>query len=385
MPLTRKRIWLIDSTLRDGEQAPGVTFSAREKLTIAEMLAGVGVDELEAGTPAMGVAERRTLREIRGLGLPCRLTCWCRALPGDLKLAGQCGTEGVHISFPASPIHMRALNTTETAVLNRLEDLVAQARNDFEHVSVGAQDATRSTPGFLREFVTRAAAAGAGRVRIADTVGIATPRSVFRWIRLLASSADGMGIEFHGHNDLGMATANAVSAAEAGASALSATVNGLGERAGNAALEAVSAALIFAADCPCNISLPGLPPLCEFVARASGRPLPPDQPVVGEAAFRHESGIHCDGLLKDPRTYQPFPAGAVGRKEAEFVLGKHSGSRAVQYLLAETGHPVDRPEARRLLRSIRLRAVQKGRPFTLEDLVRLHRRSIATAARRQSV
>ncbi|WP_373498783.1 hypothetical protein [Desulfococcus sp.] len=375
MPLTHKRIWLIDSTLRDGEQAPGVAFSAREKLAIAEMLAAVGVDELEAGTPAMGLSERRTLREIRALGLPCRLTCWCRALSGDLKLAGRCGTESVHISFPASPIHMNALNTSETEVLKRLKELVGTARNHFDHVSVGAQDATRSTPDFLREFIARASAAGAGRVRIADTVGIATPGSVYRMIRDLDIPGSGMAIEFHAHNDLGMANANAVSAAEAGASALSATVNGLGERAGNAALEAVSAALIFATGHACSISLSSLAPLCEFVARASGRPIPADQPVVGRAAFQHESGIHCDGLIKDPRTYQPFPAGAVGRAELEFVFGKHSGSRAVQHLLAKTGFPVDRPEALRLLRTARRCAGKKGRTVTLDDLIEIHRRN----------
>lgn len=384
MPLPRKRIWMIDSTLRDGEQAPGVAFSAGEKLAMAEMLAAVGVDELEAGTPAMGPSERQTLREIRALRLPCRLTCWCRALPEDLKLADGCGTGSVHISFPTSPIHINALSTTETAVLKRLEQLVALARNDFEHVSVGAQDATRSSPDFLREFIARAAAAGAGRVRIADTVGIATPRSVFRLIRRLAPSASGMGIEFHAHNDLGMATANAVSAAEAGASALSATVNGLGERAGNAALEAVSAALIFAVGTSCKVSLPGLLPLCEYVARASGRPMPQDQPVVGEAAFQHESGIHCDGLLKDPRTYQPFPARTVGRKGTEFILGKHSGTRAVQHLLAKTGHPVDRSEALRLLQSVKLRAEKKGRPLTLDELLDIHRRRTGAGTPRRS-
>ena len=374
---TNNRIWLIDSTLRDGEQAPGVSFRCDEKLAIAEMLAAVGVDELEVGTPAMGPSEQAAIRAIYALHLPCRLTCWCRALAGDLKLADACGTGSVHISFPTSSIHMNALDTTEIQVLAQLEELVGTAKMYFDHVSVGAQDATRATPRFLREFTTRASAAGAGRLRIADTVGIATPGSVYRLIRSLKILKREMAIEFHAHNDLGMATANAVSAAEAGASALSVTVNGMGERAGNAALEAVSSALMFATSHFCNVSTSGLAQLCEYVARVSRRPIPVDQPIVGRAAFQHESGIHCDGLIKDPRTYQPFPAGAVGRKELEFVLGKHSGSRVVQHLLAKTGCPVDRPEAERLLHNVRRFAGEKGRALSMDDLIELYQHTPA--------
>ncbi|WP_428154260.1 homocitrate synthase/isopropylmalate synthase family protein [Desulfococcus sp.] len=375
MPPDNRRIWLIDTTLRDGEQAPGVAFTADEKLALAERLSAVGVDELEVGTPAMGPAERRTIRRIHARGLPCRLTCWCRALSRDLKLAEACGTGSVHISFPVSGIHMKALATTPAEVLERLARLVDAAGKAFDHVSVGAQDATRAAPDFLREFAVRAEAAGAARLRIADTVGVAAPTAVYRMIRILSAVTDRMALEFHAHNDLGMATANAVSAAEAGASALSVTVNGLGERAGNAALEAVAAALIFATGQFCNISTSGLATLSAYVARISGRPLPPDQPVVGRAVFQHESGIHCDGLIKDPRTYQPFPADTVGREAAAFVLGKHSGSRAVRHLLASVGCPVDRAEAQRLLRHIRRHAEGKGLPMSAEDLAALHRRT----------
>jgi len=379
MPSTNKQIWLIDSTLRDGEQAPGVSFSCEEKQTIAEMLAAVGVDELEVGTPAMGPLEQQAIRAIQTRRLPCRLTCWCRALDRDLKLADACGTGSVHISFPASSIHMNALKTTETQVLKQLERLVGTARTYFDHVSVGAQDAIRAAPAFLRKFTARASIAGADRLRLADTVGIATPGSVYQMIQSLNILNNDMVIEFHAHNDLGMANANAVSAVEAGASALSVTVNGMGERAGNAALEAVSTALMFATGHFCNVSTSGLLPLCEYVAGVSGRPIPIDHPVVGRAAFQHESGIHCAGLIKDPRTYQPFPAGAVGRKEIEFVLGKHSGSRTVQHLMEKMGYPVDRPEAERLLKSIKRHAGRSGSAPSIDDLIGFHRQTVPDA------
>ncbi len=373
MNTPKQQIHIIDSTLRDGEQAPGVAFNRQEKLAIADMLAAVGVDEIEVGTPAMGPSERQVIREIRTLGLPCRLTCWCRALDRDLELAERCGTGSAHISFPVSEIHMKALKTTPAAVLARMAALVHRARTLFDHVSVGAQDATRAEPGFLKSFAARAAAAGAGRIRIADTVGIATPGAVHRMIQALDAGTVGIAVEFHAHNDLGMANANAVSAAEAGAAALSVTVNGMGERAGNAALEAVGTALAFATGHPCTISLPDLLPLCRYVADAAGRPIAVDQPVVGRAAFQHESGIHCDGLIKDPRTYQPFPARAFGRKEMDLVLGKHSGRRAVQHLLSRLGHAGGRMDAERLLPEIRRRAEMKGGPISGKDLAELCR------------
>ena len=369
-------VFIIDSTLRDGEQAPGVAFRREQKIRIARMLADVGVDEIEVGIPAMGEEERETIREIRRLGLPPRLTCWCRATAGDIRLAAECDTGGVHVSLPVSPIHIHALGKTPGGVLDLMREMVALARVDFDRVSVGAQDALRADPDYLEAFVAHAAECGADRVRIADTVGIASPGAIHRLFRRLVPAANGMALEFHGHDDLGMATANAVTAVEAGAAALSVTVNGLGERAGNAPLEEVAAALAFATAGVTRLRTASLPPLCEYVAHTSGRPIPPDKPITGSAAFQHESGIHCAGMLKDPLAYQPFPSEAVGRGDTGFVIGKHSGAHIIQHCLRERGIEVDREAARRLLKKVRHAAEAKGGALSPGELVDIYRRDL---------
>ncbi len=331
-----KAVWVIDSTLRDGEQSPGVAFSRTIKEAIAVMLADAGVDELEVGTPAMGDVEQEDIRGISRLNLNCRLTCWCRARREDIEAAAGCHTEGVHISFPVSRIHLNAMKKDEDWVLSRLKELLPAAADAFGFVSVGALDATRAELPFLTMFAETAARCGAHRLRIADTVGVATPASAAAVITALRRSAGDMALEFHAHNDLGMATANAVSAAQAGIDAVSVTVNGLGERAGNAALEEVAAALSVTGVRDCRIRLSHLMELCRFVAEASGRPISPDKAVTGSLVFTHESGIHCDGMFKDARTYEPFSGSLLGRS-SEFVMGKHSGKAMLRQVLNDMG------------------------------------------------
>ncbi len=362
---------MVDTTLRDGGQAPGVVFSPEKKLVLARMLADAGVDELEAGIPAMGETERETIRAMMTSGLACRITCWCRARTGDIELARTCDTGSVHISFPVSSIHMKAMGRSAAEILDLLGEQVSAARRYFDHVSVGAQDATRAEPDFLTEFARIACSQGAYRMRLADTVGIATPGTVRALVHRMRKAVPEIALEFHAHNDLGMATANAVMAAESGASALSLTVNGLGERAGNARLEEVAVALAFGTGYLSGIHTERLAPVCRFVADASKRPIPPDKPITGQAAFQHESGIHCDGLLKDPRTYQPFPSAAVGAR-SEFVLGSHSGTRLIRHLLEKTGVSIDRPLAESLLDDVRRIASEKGGPLSTEELLILY-------------
>ncbi|MGB8718759.1 MAG: hypothetical protein WCD46_05570, partial [Desulfobacterales bacterium] len=372
--------WLIDTTLRDGEQAAGVAFRPAERRRIAEGLAAAGVDELEVGIPAMGTETRREIRDLVQGGLGCRLTSWCRATPGDITHAAGCGTDGVHISFPVSPIQLRALERDTAWVLQALKTLVPLAAGRFAFVSVGAQDATRAEPPFLDRFVRLAAACGAQRVRLADTVGIATPLGVTRMLHRLRQTAGPLlALEFHGHNDLGMATANALTAAEAGAAALSATLNGLGERAGHARLEELTTALPFAAGRSCRAQTAHLLPLCHYLADITRRPIAADKPVTGGGVFEHESGIHIHGLLKDAATYQPFAPEAVGRGPATFVVGKFAGSTGLHYLLAAAGIEISRSQAARLLPGIRAAATRKGRALSMPEVLRLCRKSGAVS------
>lgn len=331
-----RKITIIDTTLRDGTQAPGVAFDREAKLAIAKALERSGVDELEVGTPAIGAKEEDDIRHILDLGLACPISVWCRARVEDLMAAERCGASNIHISLPVSDIHLSALGKNRAWVLDQLHVLLPPALDRFEAVSVGAQDATRSDSAWISQVARAAARAGVCRLRIADTVGIARPSSISPLIRTLAAAVPGLPLEFHGHNDLGMATANALAAAEAGADAISVTVNGLGERAGNAALEQIAMVLQQHPELSCDIAGESLLPLSRHVAQVSGRPIAPGQPVVGDMAFSHESGVHCHALLKDPHTYEPFPPKQIGRRR-RFILGSHSGRAGIHHLLGQAG------------------------------------------------
>jgi homocitrate synthase NifV len=233
-------------------------------------------------------------------------------------------------------------------------------------------DAFRADSVFLKTFARRAACVGAFRLRLADTVGNAAPPAVMRMIAGLADVVGDMALEFHGHNDLGMATANAVCAAIAGARSLSLTVGGLGERAGNAALEEVVMALPLSAGRTCAVDPRRLPDICRFVASISKRAIPVDKPVSGELIFTHESGIHARALLKDELAYQPYAPSAIGRGQSAIVLGKHSGSAVIAQVLARMGYRVDRRTARLLLERVRDRAATNRGCVSIQELLALY-------------
>jgi len=343
----KKRIRIVDTTLRDGEQAPCVSFTLEDKVRIAGMLAEAGVDELEAGVPAMGQRIQEDIRELVRTGLSCRLTSWCRAKAKDIASARRCGTSGLHISFPVSEILLNSMERDESWVLKELERLLPMARWDFDRITVGAQDATRAAPAFLAIFLNLAAEMGAASVRIADTVGVSTPLSIYRLIRRLRRIRPGVPLEFHGHNDLGMATANTISAVIAGVSGVSVTINGLGERCGNAPLEEVVQGMNFVEGISTGMDTRHLMSICCYVAEASGRPIPSNKPVTGHDIFTHESGVHCAALIKDPLSYQPYLPETTGHGAGRFILGPHSGSRSIQYLLARAGINVSAEDAAR--------------------------------------
>ncbi|KAF7600188.1 MAG: homocitrate synthase [Candidatus Dactylopiibacterium carminicum] len=347
-----RAITINDTTLRDGEQTAGVAFNLEEKLAIARGLDAIGVRELEIGIPVMGEAERDGIRAVASLGLRARLMVWARLSQHDVAACAGLGAHLVDISAPASDQHIAGkLQRSHVWLLAQVHTQVQRARDLGLEVCVGLEDASRARPEFLAQVAEVAQRAGARRLRFADTLGILDPFATKRAIRALRRATD-LEIEMHAHDDLGMATANSLAAVRAGATHVNTTVNGLGERAGNAALEEVVLGLQQCYGLKTGVALEQLGPVAELVAQASGRPIPVQKSVIGANVFTHEAGIHVDGLLKDPVNYQGFDPAIVGRSH-RVVLGKHSGTRAVKSVFAALGRQIGDEEAGHLLGMVR--------------------------------
>lgn len=371
-------IVIADTTLRDGEQTAGVVFSLEEKKRIAAMLDEIGVGELECGIPAMGAAEQSGVRALVAMGLRARLITWNRALISDIQASIDCGIRAVDISLSVSDVQIaHKLRKSRQWVKEQLvEALDFCLRHDL-YVSVGAEDASRADPNFLVELMRIAKYRGADRFRFCDTLGILDPFSLYEKIRYLRSQVD-LDMEVHCHNDLGMASANAIAGIRAGARFVSTTVNGLGERAGNAALEEVVMGLKYSCGLDLGIDTRRFAEISRYVGQASGRPVPDWKAVVGERVFSHESGLHADGVLKNPLNYEGFNPKEVGL-DRHLVLGKHSGSQALVHRLGELGIELNRVESMALLDRVRSMSQRNKRPLTDGELVSLARRYRAEA------
>lgn len=320
---------IIDTTLRDGEQAPGVAFSVEEKVAIAERLDQAGVHFIEAGTPVMGGGEKEAIRRIISLNLNAGIIVWNRTIEKDVEESLSIGASNIHVSFPVSDIMMeKKLRRNREWILKRLKEMASFVASSGAVLSVGAEDASRADENFLEEFIKSADDVGAVRVRYCDTVGICEPFGLFEMIKRLGRKAR-IPIEIHTHNDFGLAVANALAGIMAGAGFVDTTVAGLGERAGNAAMEDVVMGLKMLYGIDAGIDQSMLTGLADMVSTASGRPLPVSKSIVGRMAFAHESGIHVDGIMKAPVTYEPFDPTIVGNMR-RIVIGKHSGRKALE-------------------------------------------------------
>ncbi|MBP1761132.1 MAG: Re face-specific citrate synthase [Firmicutes bacterium] len=365
------KVYIVDTTLRDGEQTAGVVFSNEEKIRIAQYLDEIGIDQIEAGIPVMGGDEKKCITEIAHMGLKSSIMAWNRAVISDIKESLECGVDAVAISISTSDIHIQhKLQTTREDVLHRMSDAVKFAKDNNLYVSVNAEDASRSDLDYLTEFALIAKHAGANRLRFCDTVGTLNPLTTFRYIKTL-HDAVGLDIEMHTHNDFGMATANSLSGVYGGANHVGVTINGLGERAGNSCLQEVIMGLKHLMNVDVNYNTMIFREVAQYVANASGRELPVSKPIVGSNIFAHESGIHGDGVLKNPLTYEVFKPEEVGL-ERQIIIGKHSGTAAIKSKFKEYLINLSEQDAKEILARVRQMSIDKKRSLFDKEVVYIY-------------
>ncbi|MEJ2200774.1 MAG: homocitrate synthase [Desulfuromonadaceae bacterium] len=365
--LNANRIVIDDTTLRDGEQTAGVVFSREEKKRIARMLDEIGVGELECGIPAMGAAEQADVKALLDLGLNARLITWNRAVIADIQASIDCGVKAVDISLSVSDVHIRhKLRRNRQWVKEQLKRCLDFAKRHHLYVSVGGEDASRADLDFLVELMGIARDFGADRFRFCDTLGLLDPFSTYAKVCYLLERVD-LDLEVHTHNDLGMATANALAGVRAGARFVNTTVNGLGERAGNAAFEEVVMGLKHACGIDLQLDTRRFVELSRLVGAASCRPVPEWKAVVGERVFSHESGLHADGVLKFSGNYECYDPAEVGLQR-HLVVGKHSGRNGIGYRLAQLGIRLSGRELDMLLERVRQLAQQYKRALSDREL-----------------
>ncbi len=357
---------IFDTTLRDGDQTPGVSFTPDQKLLVARQLDRLGVDTIEAGTPVSSEGERKAVTAIAKEGLKSEICALARPVEEDVDAALACGVDCIHIFISTSDIHLKhMIKKTREQVLKQAVDFVEYAKEHGVKVEFSAMDATRTNLGFLKQIYRATVAAGADRINVPDTVGAITPRGMFYLISRLKPFIK-VPISVHCHDDLGLAVANSLSAVEAGAEQVQVAVNGLGERAGNASLEEIVMALKALYGAKLRIRTRLLTETSELVERLTGIPVAPNKAIVGDNAFAHVSGIHAHGVIEFPGTYEPISPESVGHHR-RLALGKLTGKHSVQKQLRSIGVKATKGQLSEITRLVKILG-DKGKQVTDVDL-----------------
>lgn len=367
-----------DSTLRDGEQMPGIAFDRPTRIRIAKALDGFGIDELDIGIAASGKRQLDDMAAIVESGLKARTLSLARPIQGDILAAKQSGVDGVILLASCSDIHLRhKLNMTVPEVTELLKRAVALAREAGLFVEVAFEDATRTPKSRLAEISATVERCGAERIGLADTLGVGTPQGVQAMVKAVRESVE-LPVAVHCHDDFGLAVANSLAAVGAGACVLSTTVNGIGERSGNAATEVCAVALQLLYGYKTNIKLEKATEVSRLVYDCAKLAVPPSRPVTGINSFRHESGMHVAALLRDSRTYEAYSPALVGG-ERQIVLGKTTGRTAVRHFTNQIAKDLSDTELTRITEQVQSLAERTG-SFELSDL-----RNIVEACRKTAV
>ncbi len=348
-----KDITIYDTTMRDGEQTPGVCLRTPEKLRIARKLDELGIHQIEAGFPIVSAEEKKSVQAIVNEDLNAEIIVLSRTKQQDIDAALDCDVDGIITFMATSDLHLEhKLKMSKEEALNICMKSIEYAKDHGIFVAFSAEDATRTDLAFLKEIYKKAEEYGADRVHIADTVGAISPQGAEYLVKELRKDIK-TGIAMHCHNDFGMALSNSISGLLAGATAVSTTVNGIGERAGNASLEELVMALKIIYDLDLGFNIEHFYELSKLVEDLTNVKVPENKPIVGRNVFRHESGIHVDAVIEEPLTYEPFLPEMIGHHR-RIVLGKHSGCRAVKAKLNECGIEVTTDELCKIVEQVKM-------------------------------
>lgn len=361
-----EKVRIFDTTLRDGEQTPGVAITPDEKIRIAKRLDRLGVDVIEVGFPAASLGERKAAQEIKSLGLKTQVCGLARVLREDLDAALESDVDYIHTFIGTSPLHREyKLKMDQDQILQKSVEAVEYIKDHGIIAEFSAEDATRTELEFLKKIYSAVEDAGADLINVPDTVGVMVPVSMHKLITDIKKIVK-IPISVHCHDDFGLAVANSLSAVEAGAQQVHATINGLGERAGNTSLEEVVMALMINYGIKTNINTELLVGTSELVSRITGVKMPPNKAIVGDNAFAHEAGIHVHGVLQKAETYEPLKPEMVGHTR-RIVMGKHTGARAIRSKLDDYGIEMDEDQFCSLYDQVK-KLGDKGKMVTDADL-----------------